>query len=584
MERSCLRAGLLVPLALAFAAPGLADVRVTNQVYIRADGATDGVLASCSSDEPGTAAGGNRQQNEPSVAVRPGEPSFIVATANDYCTVPSFRDAWEGVYVSTNGGATWTDSLLPGYPGDTSAAGQASPLFGVDTTSGDPLVRWDTSGDLFVGGIAFNRTATTGAVQQANGNAFVATYVRDPKSPLGIAYVRTVIVGIGTPSPFTPSSGRFNDKPSLQVDNWSTSPNRGNVYMAWTLFPGAAGQDQIQFARSTDHGATFSRPIIVSKSVPNAQGSAVAVTPDGSVFVFWRQFASVASGVDSAIVFVKSTDGGRTFSDPFTVALTEGYDRQDVLMSGGFAEDCGSGPFACLSGFTFHRTGAFPQAVGDKHGNVFVTWEEVTPAPDNGDSYRPDGQSQVVFSRSTDGGVSWSTPAKVDGQPAGHQWWPDIAYDVSRDALALVYYDSREDASYSPFRPPGNLADGTSVCGTPVGSASCDVLNTFLATSSDQGASWSAKKVSSAGHQPEYEMFGGRRVPFHGDYLGIDAASGTVFGVWTDNRDVVPGTDPRETPDGFDVLQCRATPSSPDTCPNAGGLNQNIFGAALKLK
>src|SRR5712692_2146747 len=242
MERSCLRAGLLVPLALAFAAPGLADVRVTNQVYIRADGATDGVLASCSSDEPGTAAGGNRQQNEPSVAVRPGEPSFIVATANDYCTVPSFGDAWEGVYVSTNGGATWTDSLLPGYPGDTSAAGQASPLFGVDTNSGDPLVRWDTSGDLFVGGIAFNRTATTGAVQQANGNAFVATYVRDPKSPLGIAYVRTVIVGIGTPSPFTPFSGRFNDKPSLQVDNWSTSPNRGNVYMAWTLFPGAAGQ------------------------------------------------------------------------------------------------------------------------------------------------------------------------------------------------------------------------------------------------------------------------------------------------------------------------------------------------------
>jgi len=286
--------------------------------------------------------------------------------------------------------------------------------------------------------------------------------------------------------------------------------------MAWTLFPGAAGQDQILFARSTDHGATFSKPIIVSKGVANAQGSAVAVTPDGAVFVFWRQFASVANGVDSAIVFVKSTDGGKTFTDPATVALTEGYDREDLLVSGGFAEDCGSGPFACLSGFTFHRTGAFPQAVGDKHGNLFVTWEQVTPAPDNGDSYRPDGQSQVVFSRSSDGGASWSAPAKVDAQPVGHQWWPNVAYDSSKDALAVVYFDSREDPSYSPFRPPGNTADGTSVCGVPA-STTCDVLNAFVATSINQGATWTAKKVSSAGHQPEYEMFGNRQEPFHGD-------------------------------------------------------------------
>jgi len=109
------------------------------------------------------------------------------------------------------------------------------------------------------------------------------------------------------------------------------------------------------------------------------------------------------------------------------------------------------------------------------------------------------------------------------------------------------------------------------------------VLNAFFATSVDQGATWTATKISSVGHQPEYEMFGGRQVPFHGDYLGIDAAMGTLFGTWTDNRDVVPGTDRRETPDGFDVLQCRATPTSPDTCANAGGVNQNIFGAALSI-
>jgi hypothetical protein len=53
--------------------------------------------------------------------------------------------------------------------------------------------------------------------------------------------------------------------------------------------------------------------------------------------------------------------------------------------------------------------------------------------------------------------------------------------------------------------------------------------------------------------------------------------------VWTDNRQVAPGDDPRYTGgEGFDVLQCRGTtaPFTADTCPDAGGLDQDIFGAA----
>jgi hypothetical protein len=109
------------------------------------------------------------------------------------------------------------------------------------------------------------------------------------------------------------------------------------------------------------------------------------------------------------------------------------------------------------------------------------------------------------------------------------------------------------------------------------------VLNTFVATSQDGGASWTRMRASTTGHQPEYEMFGNRQDPFHGDYLWIDANGGFLYGVWTDNRDVVPGNDPRETPDGFDVHQCRADPTAPDTCPNAGGLNQNIYGVGAVL-
>ena len=60
------------------------------------------------------------------------------------------------------------------------------------------------------------------------------------------------------------------------------------------------------------------------------------------------------------------------------------------------------------------------------------------------------------------------------------------------------------------------------------------------------------------------------------------------FGVWTDWRDTVQGIDPREVPEDeddatADVVQCRTFDTatgvwSGDTCPRAGGLDQNIYG------
>jgi hypothetical protein len=55
---------------------------------------------------------------------------------------------------------------------------------------------------------------------------------------------------------------------------------------------------------------------------------------------------------------------------------------------------------------------------------------------------------------------------------------------------------------------------------------------------------------------PQYEQFGFRDVPFFGDYNYISAAGSTVLMDWTDQRDTLPGTDPRypvDGADGFDV-------------------------------
>lgn len=560
---------LLTGLTVSTASPAT-NALITDQQYVRHDGGADPGIDRCNSSEPDVG-GANLQANEPSVAIKPDETSFVVAGANDYC-FSSEGLAWQGLYVSDDSGATWTDSLVPGYPEDTSSEGQQSPTFGRQALASDPVMDWDNEGNFFYGFIALN------GVKPNNGDVLVATFRRDTSAPLGIDYLRTVQVDKGTPGGFF--SGHFNDKPAIKVDDWIGSPYEGNVYYVYDNVPPGFSTNQVLFSRSTDAGQTFSKPIKLNSTRTNPFAPDVAVAPDGTVYVFWRQFQQ-NKNIPNAMVFVKSTDGGLTFTKQQTVNTIQGHDLRDELVSGGGARDCGDGPDECVSGFVFARAASLPQATVDEQGTVFLTWEEVATVPDNGDTFRPDGQSQVVVVASSNGGSTWSSPVVVDPQPIGHQFWPNIEVDHSTGQLALIYYDSRADPSYSVSRPIGNLPGGVSACGAPVGSEVCNVLNTYIATSPD-GVIWTSTQLSTIGHQPQYEAFAGQQVPFQGDYLGIDAAGGIVFGAWTDNRDIIPGADARETEqDGFDVLQCRASPSDPNTCRNAGGLNQNIYGASL---
>jgi hypothetical protein len=166
---------------------------------------------------------------------------------------------------------------------------------------------------------------------------------------------------------------------------------------------------------------------------------------------------------------------------------------------------------------------------------------------------------------------------QVDNEAVGHQLFPDIA--VSDGVLHTLWWDSRNDNCYSPQRPIGNCADGATV----------PALDVYASTSSNAGASWDqpATQVTDFTSNGNYEQFDGRSVPFGGDYLWISSVGSTTFGTWTDWRNTLAGTDQRETEgsnDAADVKQCRTQTSSGaftgDTCPRAGGLDQNIYGAA----
>lgn len=611
MRRLLLAAALT---ALALAAPATADVKISDQPYVRHDGATDATIASCSAN--------NRQQNEPTATVSPANPQHLTAGANDYCTLPTTGDAWAGFYYSPDGGDTWVDSLLPGYPTDTSAEGQQSPLYRFVTAAGDPVQAWDNAGRLYYGGIAFNRT------QPTNGSIWVARYSW-PMVATSPDYEFTTIVSRGTPSPFP--LGHFEDKVQLEVDRGASSPFAGNVYLCWTRFTGGAN-NFVEFAWSTDGGKSFRRQKL-SEGVHGSQFCDIAVTRNGTVFVAWRQFAwfpDRGQMQDNAVVWVKSTDGGRTFTKPAEAARFVGWDVQDRFGSPAaagrasyeaclaadltigncaspepkvHARNCGDGPFSCRSGYVFFRVNtqvrvtADPTAAGDPDA-AYVVYDATVPGSETptGTTYGTVGsgtgsQASVHFIKTTDGGATWSAPARIDPQAAGHQFFPDI--DADGGKLHAVWQDTRNDTATGP---PGTAGDFRTVpinndwvaANPPGGVRSApDGVEAFHAVSSDGGASWSSAVVSTAGTMPQYEQFGDRDVPFFGDYNSIDAFGSAVLMDWTDQRDTAAGNDPRYTngddTDGFDVLQCRVFSSAwgPDTCPNDGGLDQNIYGAVL---
>jgi hypothetical protein len=545
----------VVALALGTAVPASAapDVRLTVDnapgSYTRYDGGTDNSIAGCST--------GRRPHNEPSVAIDPTNPDIIVAGANDYCRQTVGGDVWAGYYRSTNGGLAWSQSLLPGYPGDESPAGQASPVSGKCVAAGDPTQSFDAEGRLFYAFICFNRT------KPINGAVYVARYLNH-----GATYDRTVLVKSGTPSGLF-GTGLFQDKINLTADQ-TAGPTSGNVYVAWSQYNGFAPNNSVLFSRSTDHGLTYSRPV---KVTPVEHGTAsfadLAVGPDGSVYLTYLTYPS-SSRPSWDIWLTRSTNGGVSFGAVRHIATIEAFDSNQ--FSGNNFYDCGDGPFACPTGFTYSRFFSSSAVAADEAGVHVVYAAE-----------KPSGQSKI-FVRNSPDGLTWPTaPRTVDNVRVGHQWFPDIA--SADGVLTVIFNDSREDPAYSPNRPPGNTAAGVN---------SGDVVNAFVAQSADGGVTWTETKVSSHGSNYGWKTHGSQRVGFWGDYNYVSAVPGAIQVTWTDSRDLVPGDDPRlAEPDSFDVfLPCTYIPndinapsySSPliqDPCLSQGGLDENVYTASI---
>jgi hypothetical protein len=606
---------ILVITAVAVAAGPGADVRLTRDDpaepgggYVSDYTMVTGVPYSDATLDECTQSRG--RENEPSVAIDPRQTQVMVGSSNDYCGVfnrtvdgvpQPVGPIWLGYYRSENGGSSFQSSLVPGYPDDTSPYASRAQIR--TATSGDPVLAWDKHGRLFAGAEASEDPAGT---PKGFGDVWVATYENPGGStanPIndGKEFKRSVTVAKGSSAPGT--GGKFNDKTSIEADRTS-SACEGNVYFAWSSYNGNGG-NTVNFSRSTDHGQTFSKGINLGPVSSEIQFPDIAITGNGHVYVTFRRFSGAKKNVTDAVLVTKSTDCGKTFSPPQTVRTFTPYDASDVPdpeaatapssgpeepmdeeVEGGGARDCGSLDAHCASNYVFFRRDTQVRSTADQNDtgseNVYIVYDPTIPGTEvpTGTTYGSVGtgtgsQSGVYFVRYNGANGASTAPKQVAPQPRGHQLFPDVAVDGG--TLHALWWDSRNDAAYSPQRPIGNFAGGAQSPGA---------LDVYASTSTNRGTSWAAStRLTDVASNPNWEQFGGRTVPFAGDYLWIDAQAGQTFGVWTDWRNTVAGVDQREPASdvtGADVKQCRAAQPDgtwgPDTCPRAGGLDQDIYG------
>lgn len=519
---------ILAPVAFASHVTGGPDVKVIND-----NNNVDGGVPNPTFDAK------NRQSNETTVAISPATPNIVAAGANDYRMTTVFGDAWPGLYLSDDGGATWFNTMVPGFPSDTSPDGLASPLRGLDG-SGDPVVRFDAAGILYVAGVAFNRDFDQ-PDRPVDTVAYVARYAYTPGTPGGVStpnsaanppnftYVGTTIVDRGAVGFAVPPNqpwgfaGDFVDKEWLEVDTNASAASQcaGNVYVTYTSFHGAAGNFPIKFSVSADGGTTFSNPRVIStggkQGNPRSQGSDIGIAPDGTIYVAYRTFAGNAD--PDAISIVRSTDCGKHWSQPVVVGQIAAQQASGVAF----------------------RTPTFAfVAVDDTDPQiVYVGYQNHV-----GSDYN------IYVLRSLDGGLTWDAPTQVNDDGSGrHQILPTI--EMSNGVLHIAWYDFRNSTT------PSNEA-----------------LDIYYACTNCLGATYPAfshnARITDFSHNGNCLMFGGGTSAFHGDYIELDArwagAQHVVHVAWADNRDVSP---------------CDLDPA-PDVGPfNTGMRNQNIYADRL---
>jgi len=308
-------------------------------------------------------AGRAQAQNEPAINYDPNNSQHLVATFNDYRR----GDGNCGGAFSLDGGRNWADIVIPmSFTRGHTTVGTPPVDFGASrqywTSGGDTSIAWDTRGNAYFSCQVFNR----GKPATSNPDVSSAMLVFRSTGNDGASYnfpgryvtASNDVAGTGL--------APFEDKQYLTVDNHPGSPYQDRVYVSWTEFT-AQGTGYIWLAYSADYGETFSPRHLVSVTNPTLCTNTYGLpTPEGACNQ--NQFSQPFTGLDGTLYVVY---------DNYNNATSNAHGNDGTGEEGVFGpDDAGPG-----------RGGPPPTAV--------------------------ENRNQILLSRSTDGGNTFSTPVKV---------------------------------------------------------------------------------------------------------------------------------------------------------------------------
>ena len=478
---------------------------------------------------------GFKSHSEPHIAQSPTNPDILVAGSKMYELDRDSLDEYEfkiGTYVSFDRGVTWSDlgqlavcppsqSPQSSWPASHTCYPQEDPNRGgtgaEDTKDAPDDTDFDDRGS---GDLAEEYTTSDVWIQfDDEGNAYVMVLDHAPLGLEDIPQVGTGENGWGmtmhkweSVSPEDVASGRtwgprvpinyygdelrqrlfLDDKNTMAVNNAGPDGDGkpGPIVACWgrTMEP---AKQTIVCETSTDGGKSFpGEPVMVSE--PQNLVIGVHVFPDtkaeNTFHLIWNYYVISASPYNQ-MYYSRTTDAGRTWLPPVPMGPPfEALPRQ-------------------FPGQLF-RNLSIPIGVTAPNGDLYATWSEMRAAP-NPATDEDDVQAEVVFTKSTNNGTSWSTPSVVNQDKSNaDQFQPYIAV-TPQGEIQVAYFDRRHDV------PIGSGAD-----------ASHDgnfYVDEYLSRSGDGGATWQDIRLSHEMSDPEHNAPVSTSGLFFGDYQGLVA-------------------------------------------------------------
>ncbi|MCH9024165.1 MAG: hypothetical protein IH931_02440 [candidate division Zixibacteria bacterium] len=432
--------------------------------------------------------------NEEQVFICPTDSNIIIANWRDF----RLGKRQVGIGRSTDGGQTWTDSLI-------SVVHQV--FFG-DSKQSDPTMTVDRLGNFYMSVLDWDAFGFTGG-------SYIAFYKSTDK---GVSWTGPVL------HLSVINTNVFEDKQFITTDR-TNGVHDGNLYCAWARFnsnPGS-GPNRMAFVRSIDGGASFEDTIIVGppqtstgcgpSGISAGQFPIPVVTSNGDVHVLWAgsvlDSGAACTGFQ-AVKHVVSTDGGQSFSAESVVSPVFGW----MIASNG--------------------TNTYPQPATDA---------DITGGPFDGFMYtaftnigsEDISRSDVDFVLTTDNGATWSERIKINDDANSHlneSYHPWLIVN-EEGVIIVIFYDTRFDSpNYFLF----DLMAAYSFDGGETFTTNHRISSVSSSTNDlKKSTAYDLNEIN----KPESNtpVLSSSRAGLIGEYIGVTAFHDKINAVWTDSRD-----------------------------------------------